>query len=426
MEVNNISSINCDLRNNYDKEFCNNLNPDKINNFLKPYIKDPFGNDSFFDKNIFYLEDKQNQINNINKNECAKYTIENNYEGFTYKGDNNKCLLFNSHNLNNKIDENTNQYNIKTFLKTKDVVDIKKLEDQLDSSKFFEESNNYGYIYDNNIKEYNVINIEQCMDKCIKDHNDCKSIMYLEEPNKCNFFNKKIMKNKNLDKDFENYDIYTVKKNKLKKYHDIINNLKNDIQNDIQNDENYYYCSLNNGNCLEDYYINKYENKNDDNLINSTDDMLYNCSGLYSTNPFCTNEYNPKKTIIEKDDINYSDCINIKKENNMFQQKNTYNNICKKQYGNEYIFDDNIFDKSTIIKCDNGEKIKCKLNFNSDYIEMHNKTNMIEHFNNIEENINNKFIKKIKIINIVYILLFLFLFIIGLFFIMYTVKNKKN
>jgi hypothetical protein len=249
MEVNNISSINCDLRNNYDKEFCNNLNPDKINNFLKPYIKDPFGNDSFFDKNIFYLEDKQNQINNINKNECAKYTIENNYEGFTYKGDNNKCLLFNSHNLNNKIDENTNQYNIKTFLKTKDVVDIKKLEDQLDSSKFFEESNNYGYIYDNNIKEYNVINIEQCMDKCIKDHNDCKSIMYLEEPNKCNFFNKKIMKNKNLDKDFENYDIYTVKKNKLKKYHDIINNLKNDIQNDIQNDENYYYCSLNNGTC---------------------------------------------------------------------------------------------------------------------------------------------------------------------------------
>lgn len=418
MEVNNISSINCDLRKKYDKEFCNNLNPDKINNFLKPYIKDPFGDDSFFDKNMFYLEDEKNQINNINKDECAKYTIENNYEGFTYKGDNNKCLLFDSHNLNNKIDASTNQYNIKTFLKTKDVVDIKKLEDQLDSSKFFEESNNYGYVYDNNIKEYNVSNIGQCMDKCIKDHNDCKSIMYLEEHNKCNFFNKKIMKNKNLNKNFKDYDIYTVKKNKLKKYNETINNLNNDIQNHTQNDNNYYYCSLNNDNCLEDYSVNKYENKDDNNLINPTyDDILYNCSGLYSTNPFCTNEYNPKKTIIKKDNINYSDCINIKKENHIFQQKNIYNNICKKQYGNEYIFDDNVFDKSTIIKCDDGEKIKCKLNFNNDYIEMHNKTNAIEHFNNIDKNINNQFI------NILYILLFLF--IIGLFYIIYKEKTGK-
>ena len=421
MEVNNISSINCNLRNNYDKEFCNNLNPDKINNFLKPYIKYPFGDDSFFDKNMFYLEDEKNQINNINKDECAKYTIENNYEGFSYKGDKNKCLLFDSHNLNNKIDESTNKYNIKTFLKTKDVVDIKKLEDQLDSSKFFDESNNYGYIYDNKIKEYNVTNINQCMDKCIKDHTDCKSIMYLEEPNKCTFFNKKIMKNKNLDKNFENYDIYTVKKNKLKKYNETINNLKNDIQNNDNNDNNYYYCSLNNDNCLEDYSVNKSEIKYDDNLINDlNDDMLYNCSGLYSTNPFCTNEYKPKKNITKKNDINYSDCINVKKENNIFQQKNTYNNICKKKYGNEYIFDDNVFEKSTIIKCDDGEKIKCKLNFNNDYIEMNDKTNIIEHFNNIEENINNQFIKEIKIINIVYILLFLF--IIGLF-IIYIVKK---
>jgi len=421
MKVNNISSINCDLRNNYDKKFCNNLNPDKINNFLKPYIKDPFGNDSFFDKNMFYLEDEKNQINNITKDECAKYSIENNYEGFSYKGDNNKCLLFDSHNLNNKIDESINKYNIKTLLKTKDVVDIKKLEDQLDSSKFFEESNNYGYIYDNNIKEYNVSNIGQCMDKCIKDHNDCKSIMYLEEYNKCNFFNKKIMKNKNLDKKFKDYDIYTVKKNKLKKYNEIIDNLNNDMQNSIQNgiqNDNNYYCSLNNGNCLEDYSVNKYEKKNDNNLINYTnDDILYDCSGLYSTNPFCTNEYKPKKTIIKNDNINFSDCINIKKENNLFQQKKIYNNICKKQYGDEYIFDDNVFDKSTIIKCDDGEKIKCKLNFNNDYIEMHNKTNVIEHFNDIKKNINNQFI------NIVYILLFLF--IIGLFYIIYYAYIKN-
>ena len=34
MEIENISKITCDNRNNYEKEFCNNLNPDKLINFL--------------------------------------------------------------------------------------------------------------------------------------------------------------------------------------------------------------------------------------------------------------------------------------------------------------------------------------------------------------------------------------------------------
>ena len=420
MEVNNISSINCNLRNKYGNDFCNNLNPNKINNFLKPYINDPFGknnNNSFFDKNIFYLDDEKNQINNINKEECAKYTIDKNYEGFTYKGDKNKCLLFDSHNLNNKINNELNDYNIKSYIKTKDVVDIKKIEDQLDSSQFFDESNNYGYIYDNKIYEYDVNNINECMDKCIKNHNNCKSIIYLKEKNKCNFYDKKIMKNKNLNEKFNGYDIYTVKKNKLKKNNEIINSLKN-IEIENENENNYYYCVLNNNNCIEDYEINKnnIDTINNDTIDNNIDKTLYNCSGLYSTNPFCTNEYIPKKNILKPININYSDCINIEKENNIQEQIKIYDNICKEKYGNEYVFDNNVYDKSTIIKCEDGEKIKCKINFNNGYIDkFFQNENILEHYDNYTNN---------KYINIKYILyILLCIFILGLFFIIFMKKN---
>jgi hypothetical protein len=316
-----------------------------------------------FHKNLFYLEDEIDTLNDLNIEDCANYTIQKNYQGFTFKGGNNKCLLFDSERLNNKNDENVNKYNIKTFLKTKDVNDMKKLEDQLYSSNFFEESNNYGYMYDGIINEYNVSNLNECMDKCVRDNNNCKSIMYLKEPYECTFFNKKIMKNKNLDKKFEGYDVYAVKKDSLKNY---------------KIDE-----------------MNKIDNDNNELDINNT---LYNCSGLYSTNPFCTNEYNPDKIIKIEDDINYSDCIDIQKKKNYSNQKKIYNNICREKYGDEYIFDDNVLNKKNIIKCDEGERIKCKLNFNNGYIE---------HFNNNNNN------------NILYIYtyIYIFLFIIGLFFI---------
>jgi len=320
-----------------------------------------------FHKNLFYLEDEIDKLDDLNIEDCANYTIQKKYQGFTFKGDNNKCLLFESHHLNNKIDENLNKYNIRTFLKTKDLHDMKKLEDQLDSSNFFEESNNYGYMYDDKINEYNVSNINECMDKCIKENNNCTSLMYLKEPYECTFFNKKIMKNKNLDKKFEGYDIYTVKKNSL-----------------------------------NDYKINKKDEISDDVSEIDIHDTLYNCSGLLSTNPFCTNEYDPKNIIKNKDDSLYSECKEIKKKDNYSDQKKIYNNLCREKYGDEYIFDDYVFNKNNVVKCDEGEKIKCTLNLNTGYIE---------HFNNNDNHIH-------------YIYLYIILFIIGICFYYYFIKKN--
>ena len=78
MEIENISKITCDNRNNYEKEFCNNLNPDKLINFLKPYQNNPLNsNNSFFNKNSFDLYDEINKIDNLTKEECAIYSIDN-------------------------------------------------------------------------------------------------------------------------------------------------------------------------------------------------------------------------------------------------------------------------------------------------------------------------------------------------------------
>jgi hypothetical protein len=71
---------------------------------------------SLFDKNIFSLDDKITTIDNKTKDDCMKESIKNKSAGFSYKGDNNKCLLFDSHNLNNRTDENIKAYNIKSFI----------------------------------------------------------------------------------------------------------------------------------------------------------------------------------------------------------------------------------------------------------------------------------------------------------------------
>ena len=129
MEIENISTITCNNRNNYDKNFCTNLNPDKIVNFLKPYNNDPLGiinNNSFFNKNSFDLYDETKKIEGLAKEKCAIYSIDNNYKGFTYNGDKNKCISYKS----NIFDKNNKKYNdnykMKTFLKTKNTIDPPK------------------------------------------------------------------------------------------------------------------------------------------------------------------------------------------------------------------------------------------------------------------------------------------------------------
>jgi hypothetical protein len=399
-DINIFSSINCDYRNNYDKKFCQGLNNNRINNFLKPYLNDISDKDSYFEKNKYFLENETNIMKNISKEDCYVNCIENNYEGFKYEGDKNKCLLFSSGNLDNKIGNTFGDYSVKTFLKSRNTIDIDNVEDQLYSKNYFTEYNNYGHMPNDLIKELDIENEEQCMDYCIKDYDKCKSILYAEKPKKCTFYKNKTMKNK---KDLgSNYDIYTVKKNKVRENMDVIDTLKNDyIKNgfDVKNKNDYYYCSLNNDKCILDYKLKNESIQNIREKDENRKSILYDCSGFYSTNPFCTKEYDPREDDMKDDFDYYSDCFDKgEDEGNLDKFKKLYNKKCKKKFGNEYVFDDNIYDLKNIMKCDdnNMEKVKCKMNFNSDNL-------ILEKFENNNGN-NNNFSN--------YILLFIILFLI--------------
>lgn len=400
MNIYDISTISCEDRNKYDKDICTNLNPDKIETYLKPYTKSIIDDNSFFYKNIYYLDNKIDSINNISKEECSDYCINNKFKGFSYKGDKNKCLIFNSKNLEENKDNSFNNYNINSYIKTKDIIDLKDFKEQKDSSNYFTEINNEGYKFNNLIDNIDIDNKKSCMNKCISDYNNCDSIIYLEEPKECVFYNNIIMKNNKLKKKFDQYDVYTVKKNKIIKNNELINNLMNNID---KNNDNYQYCYLNNDRCEID--INRNININDyDNHYNS-DIPIYNCGGLYSTNPFCTKEYIPSNIKI-KEDSNYTECQNIKTNNNIQEQKKIYNNICRKNFGNEYIFDDDIFNKNSIINCSDKDniKIKCKLNFDNNIIN--------EHFNNKHYNNSSGKLKFTYFILSIIFFIFIYIFFI--------------
>ena len=313
---------------------------------------------SFFDKNKFGLNEYVKDINNIPKEECFNTCIENKYQGFTYKGDKNKCLLYNSHKFNTKLKKNEiNKFNTKTFLKTKDIVDIENIKDQHDSTKYFTQINNNDFEPDNFIKDVNVSNQKECMDECMKDYSNCKSILYLEQPKSCSFFNKKIMqkndsdtlvkgdKEDKEDNGMNRFDTYTTRRERQKRQESIT-----------------LLDSVKENSLLEEVPI-KILNQNI---------PIYNCAGLYSTNPFCTQEYNPNESIennnMDKKYVSYTDCISselINSNKTIMEQNKMFNNICKKKYGNEYVFDDNIYNTESVLDCDNGEKrVKCNINFN--------------------------------------------------------------
>jgi len=317
----------------------------------------------FFNKNNFSLSDEDKTIKNIEKDACAKHTIENSYEGFKYYGDKNKCMLFKSDKLNKSMN-NYKDYKIKSFVKINDIIDINNIEDQVDSYKYFNEINNDYNLPDNLIKEFNVENEKECIDSCVMDYNDCNSVIYLDQPKSCSFYNKKKFKNKDTNKDANNlFDIYTIKN---------INNYQSD-------------------NMLSSISVNTTSYKNEtNNLISSSNIPLYNCSGLYSTNPFCTNEFDPDKINFKQNYINYTDCID----------NNNYNKECKKKYGNEYIFDNDIYNLKSVMECDNGGKrAKCKLDF----------SDIIENYEN--KNSNKELIISIIVLIILIIILVLYFFI---------------
>jgi hypothetical protein len=417
-----LSKINCDLRNNYDKDYCENLNPNKIENFLKPYVNYPFGNNYdlknnkvFFDKNKFLLEGQIETVKNISKEICANKAINNKYNGFKYKGDKNKCFLYDNVNVNdfnNNIEDKYKDYNRETLFKTRNTIDIKKYEDQQNSASYFEKVNTHGFIAKDKLDELNVSSKDECMDSCIKDYENCKSIVYLEQPKECTFFKDKKMvnkKDKNINKD---YDIYSLKRQTLTEQNNIYNNLANDFtkNNELLDKNNDYYCKLSNNKCYDDYKISsniEEENKNDNN-INNPNLVTYNCSGIYSTNPFCTNEFNMNNSnsknvnnINDKIDNKYTKCVFLKENSNLNDMINTYNNECKKEFGQEYIFDNDEYNTESVVECGNnngniGKNIKCKLNFDNSNLNIRALTNpfqestKIEKFSNLE--INNKMV----------------------------------
>ena len=290
MELESISTISCETRNNYDKKICENLNRNKISNFLSK--------SSFFDKNKYLLDSKEKTINNFSKEECAIYSIDNKYKGFTYNGDKNKCLIYDSHNLKEHNLDDLNKYNDykkKTFLKTNDTISI-KLEDQLNPTKYFDVTNNNKYIYKDNIDEIYVDNENNCLDACLNNYdNKCKAVLYMEPPKICNFYNKIKVNNKEILND--EFDTYTLNKNKMNSKKELIDNLLKDSKN---NEKIYNYCILKDNKCI----INDKINISDSSIKTENKDNLpvYDCGGIYSTNPFCTKEYSKDdyKEYVEK------------------------------------------------------------------------------------------------------------------------------
>jgi hypothetical protein len=366
---------------------------------------------TFFDKNKY---DVNNKINNyktgLNKEDCSYEVINNNYEGFKYEGDYNQCYLFNSEdfnkNMNNDDRNKFKDWNMNTYLQNISTIDIQNIEDRNKNSSYFTKINNNGYISDNLINKYIVSNEDECLYKCIKEKDNCKSLIYLEQPKTCDFYINKTMKknniingnnNNNLNKD---YDIYTVNNNNVSKYNDRLQSLLN------INEEQYNNNNINNQNIDDKNSI----------LENNEIPLLYNCNGLMSTNPFCTKEFNSnenKKTL-----LHYSDCIdinNINEINNKYNEEKLFNNACKKKYGNEYIYNNDISNIDNIINCDNGDKkVKCKLQFVNN--------NLVEKFNNLGEEENNFLINIGKYNRMILLILFFILFLIIIYKLFYYKK----
>jgi hypothetical protein len=110
--------------------------------------------------------------------------------------------------------------------------------------------------------------------------------------------------------------------------------------------------------------------------------VLYNCNGLNSSNPFCTKPFNPNN--IENNEIPYyTKCNKQFNFNNNILQNKYYDQLCKNEFGNQYIFDNDKLNLDSIIKCgNNGEKIRCALSMYGDNLvledfENYNKTNIL-------------------------------------------------
>ena len=329
-------------------------------------------NDFEFEKNKYFLKDLDNKMENISKESCAENCINNDYDGFMYKGDDNKCLLFGNAEYTKKIDDHLldTYKDIQGYIRVKDYIDVEKIADKLNYPAYFAESNNYyKFQPDDLLMEYSVLNKTECMEKCVDASPQCKSILYLDQPKECIFSKEKKMKSSR--DNLPNYDIYTVKnKNgsgkEFKKKNNKIISQKSNIINEI------------------------------------TQDI---------------------KTELEIDNIipKYTECEKYSDTDNLLTIKKAYNKSCKENFGDEYVFDDNIFDKKTVIRCNENDtlKVKCKMSYldNSlnDEIEVNfnDDNTMIEMFENVD---NKNSMERNQ--NIIYVASFLVLLIIFIVFMM--------
>lgn len=405
-----LSTIACEQRGS----LCEDLNPNKVNIVNRPWLNDPLGEinvkNSFFNKNEFSLENEVKTVFGLDKEECARIALDNNYAGFIYYGDKNKCFRYNTtaDQFNSPIDDELLKNNeIETYFRTKSTSTIDR-EDQHNYDKYFKPVQTMGFAP----SKYSAFDIVpkkiNCMEKCVKDGRSCSAIMYADQYKKCVFYSTKNMKVTAKSTD-EVGDIYTVISSKLKEHHAKMDELKKKANAD--GDLN--YCTKINTRCAFDRVadpseLNKsnYSNKdefNDDDFAKNASIPLYNCNGIYSTNPFCTKQYDPSaindNNVLK--DMHYTDCFEIDSIKNQDEKKVFLTELCKDKYGSEYIFNDDIFNMNSIVKCtDNSEaqlntqpkRALCKIDFGG--ISKPFITDKIEHFENgqiSEEELNKQY-----------------------------------
>lgn len=326
-------------------------------------------NDFEFEKNKYFLKNQDLIEQNIPKEKCAENCIDNGYDGFMYKGDDNKCLLFGNTRYTNKIDDNLllNYSDIQSFIRTKDYLDAGDFNDLIDYPNYYKETNNYyKYRPDNLLMEYSVLNKTECMEKCVEMSPQCKSIIYLNQPKECIYYKEKIMKqSKN---NLSDHDVYTVKnKNAIKKLE------KEHRNNDIHSNKN---------KIIHDDRFN--------------------------------------------DKSKYTKCKSYDDADNLLTMKEAYNETCRDEFGKEYVFDDNIFDTKTVIRCDENDtkKVKCKIDYFNEYTDpsdpnLNYNTN-IELFSNKENNdgkaINNQHNSMAYVLLFMLLLIFIIIIFYGFYY----------
>lgn len=350
------------------------------------------------DKNKFDVYNENETLHDISLDDCVLYATTNNYKGFTHNENRNICFINKTDLLDNKINKKYKDYNVISYNKTKNTIDLELDQDQNNPYNYFKKTNNQSFISKKNIKKSNIGNIEDCMTTCLDDYDGkCKSITYLENPSKCVFYNNTKMKDKKNYDAINDYDVYTLKKN----------------------------TKLNISKMKKSGYTDPLKNNNSEEEDNGI--ALYNCDGVYSTNPFCSREYtetdleNHHKKKMNDKYKTYSDCFNTSNINTIKEENNEYNLQCKKKFGDGYVYDNDIYNNDNKIECheDDEIKIKCKINlFNNDIINKStflSKKEPIEHFNNNNDSIISMTVNPIMD----YLPIFVSLFIIMLFLLLH-------